>query len=303
MDFSKHDQFGNFLYAFGDDVPAGIISGEDVLPLEDSGNLSGIFMLSDSLLLGYDIIWKSYHPDFVAAGWRQNANPFPMALWNARTGKKRSTLHGLHMGSPRGAKLIDDRRLITWARDFQVFLWDIETGERLAEFTTPVLTDEHGYSAVTSRNGESFTADDWLNYIEGQSVSGFNVTIYLKTDPDAPQNRCGPYNGLSGKDVVPRRYQPNQGKSLDNSDLMRRMRDLEEVEASYATQFRLSDGRFGVGGATHGAWEQVFVWDGLKDLSILIPNRLDTNCKIDGEVDPNTIRIVDDADIYLFKDI
>ena len=40
MDFSKHDQFGNFLYGFGDDVPAGLIVGsgydESVLPLEDS---------------------------------------------------------------------------------------------------------------------------------------------------------------------------------------------------------------------------------------------------------------------------
>ena len=307
MDFSKHDQFGNFLYGFGDDVPAGLIVGsgydESVLPLEDSGHLTNIFMLSETLLLGYDVIWKSYHPEFVATGWRQSANPFPMSLWDAKTGKKLTTLRGLHMGAPRGAKLLDDTRLITWARDFRVCVWDIETGERSAEFTTPILTGEHGYAIVTSRNGETYSAEDWLNYIEGQSAPGFNVTIYLKPDPDGPQVRCGPFKGLIGKDTAIYRYEQDQQQPIDSRGLMRRMQDLEAVEASYSTQFRLRDGRFGVGGATHGAWEQIFIWDGLRDLSILVPNRLDTNCKINGEIAPNTIRIDDDTTIYTFEGI
>ena len=303
MDFSKHDQFGNFLTHFEEGIPSGIIDADDsVIPLEDSDGLTGIFMLSDTLLLGYDVIWKSYHPDFVAAGYQQS-DSFPMALWDAKTGKKLTTLQGFHMGSPRGATLLDKRRLVTWARDFRVFIWDTKTGERIGALTSPILTDEDGYAVVSSRNGEHYSAKDWQDYIDGRGAPGFNVTIHLKPDPDGQQEQCGPFKGLEGEKTTIRPYRPDPQQPIDHRDLMRRIQDLEGAEAGYSTPFRLKDGRMGVGGTTHGAWEQVFIWDGLKDLSILVPKRLDTNCEIDGEIASNTIRINNYSETYIFEDI
>ncbi len=303
MDFSKHDQFGNFLTHFDEGIPSGIIDADDrVTPLEDSSDLTGIFMLSDTLLLGYDVIWKSYHPDFVAAGYQQS-DSFPMALWDAKTGKKRITLQGLHTGSPRGAKLLDETRLITWARDFRVFVWDLQTGERIDTLTSPILTDEDGYAVVSSRNGERYSAKDWQDYLEGRGAPGFNVTIYLKPNPDGQHEQCGPFKGPEGQNTTIRRYTSAPAQQIDHRDLMRRIQDLEGVEAGYSTPFRLKDGRMGVGGTTHGAWEQIFIWDGLKDLNILIPKSLGTNCEINGEIAPNTIRIDNYSETYIFEDI
>ncbi|MCG8490836.1 MAG: hypothetical protein MI743_04415 [Sneathiellales bacterium] len=285
-------------------VPAGLVQPDNnVLSLEESGDISGMFMLDDRLLLGYDIIWKSYHPEFVAAGYKRSSSSFPMAIWDAKTGEKLLTLKGFHTGSPRGAKKLDENRLITWARDFRVFLWDMETGEPLAAFTSPVHLDEKGYAIVSSRNGEDYSADDWVAYMEGRGAPGFNVTHYMQPVPAGEQLKYGPFEGHEGKGTTIRRYELDIAKHIDHRDLLLRLQDLEGAEAGYSTPFRMEDGRFGIGGATYGTWEQVFVWDGVKDLIILFPKRLYVDCEIVGEIAPNTVRIDEGSEIYVFKDI
>ncbi|MCB1682373.1 MAG: hypothetical protein KDI65_10630 [Alphaproteobacteria bacterium] len=304
MNFSDHDQRGDLLVHDDDNIPAGlVVSGDSIIPLEDSGRITNGIVLNDKLILGYDIVWKCYRPEFVAAGYRLTLPPYPMALWDAGTGKKLTTLQGLHTGSIRGAKLLDDKHMITWARDFRVFVWNTETGERTEKFTTPVLTDQDGYAIVSSRNGEDYSPEDWQDYIEGRGAPGFNVTIYLKPDPHGEQYGLGPFNGLTGDDRSIRGYAPDQHEPIDHTDLLRRVQDLEGAEAGYSTPFRLNDGRLGIGGATYGAWEQVFIWDGLKDLTILIPCSMDINCRIDGEIAPNTIRIDNETETYTFENI
>lgn len=305
IDFSRHDQVGNFLSHFEYGVPAGLVQPDNtVLSLEESGDISGIFMLDDRLLLGYDIIWKSYHPGFVAAGYKQSASPFPMAIWDAKSGEKLLTLKGFHTGSPRGAKKLDEKRLVTWARDFRVFLWDMETGEQLAAYTSPVHLDEKDHAIVSSRNGEDYSAGDWIAYMEGRGAPGFNVTHYMQPVPEGPQEQSGPFKGLEGNTgLTLQPYEQDREQPIDHRDLMRHVQDLEGAEAGYSTPFRLKDGRFGIGGTTYGAWEQVFVWDGAKDLVILFPKRLYLDCEIVGEIAPNTVRIDEGSEIYVFKDI
>ena len=306
MNFLSHEQYGNLLLHDDDDVPAGIILSEgQIVSLEDSGHVNRAIMFGGAFVLGYDVIWKSYHPKFVAAGYghRHAKVPFPMAIWDAQTGRKLATLQGLHTGSLRGVKLLDDKRLITWARDFRVFVWDINTGECLGKYTTPVFVDQGGYAIVSSRNGEDYSAEDWLDYIAGHAHPGFNVTIDLKPDPNGEHEQLGPFKGVEGKETTIRRYELDELQPLDHRNLLRQIRDLEDAEAGYSTPFRLRDGRIGIGGTTYGAWEQVFVWDGLKDLSILVPRDLDVNCHIDGEIAPNTIRINNDEETYTFEDI
>jgi len=305
IDFSRHDQVGNFLSHFEYGVPAGLVQPDNnVLPLEESGAISGIFMLDDRLMLGYDAIWKSYHPGYVAAGYQQASSPYPMAIWDTKTGEKFLTLKGLHTGTPRGAKKLDDKRLVTWARDFRVFLWDLETGERLGAFTTPVHLDEKGHAIVSSRNGEDYSPEDWIAYMEGRGASGFNVTHYMQPVPEGPQEQCGPFKGLEGKaELTLQPYEQDREQPIDHRDLMLHMQDLEGAEAGYSTAFRLQDGRIGVGGATFGAWEQVFIWDGGKDLIILLPKTLYMGTEIIGEIAPNTVRVDNETEIYMFKDI
>ena len=304
MEFLNHEQYGNLLLHYDDNVSAGIvISEEQAVPLEDSGHINCVFMFGGGFVLGCDLIWKCYHPKFVAAGYRRARESFPMALWDAQTGRKLTTLQGLHTGSLRGVKRLDDKRLITWARDFRVFVWDIRTGECLGEYTTPVLIDQEGYAIVSSRNGEDYSAEDWLDYIGGCGKPGFNVTIYLKSDPDGQQDQLGPFKGVEGRETMIRRYEPDDRQLLEHRNILHRIQDLEGAEAGYSTPFRLKDGRIGIGGTTYGAWEQVFVWDGLRDLSILVPGRLNVDCQIDGEIAPNTIRINNHTETYTFEDI
>ena len=67
MDFSSHEQHGNLLVHDDDGIPAGFkISDEQIISFEDRGYINNLIMLGDAFVLGYDIIWKCYHTEFVA---------------------------------------------------------------------------------------------------------------------------------------------------------------------------------------------------------------------------------------------
>ena len=297
MDFSDHGRRGRFLVSFDDERAAGFLAEDgQVITLESSGEVHDFFTLGKGLALGDALIWKSYVPEFVAAGWRMGKTPFPMALWDLHSGKKLTDLQGVHAGSLRGALRVDEKTLITWGRDFRVFLFDIESGEQIETFTTPVTINADGHAIVSSGNGEHYSIQNWTDYIAGKGAPGFNIAIRQMPKPNGDQTALAPISGPRGDGADIHKYRWN---GEDKTALLRLFRELEGVEAGYSTSFLMGDGRVVIGATSYGAWESAFIWDGARDLTILIPGAMDANARL--AVHGDNVIVSSGAGDYVFS--
>ena len=301
--YSEHERRGKFLISHETDTPMAVaVEVGHAIELKGSEFTFDLIAIDGNLVLGYDLIWQCYERNFLAVYYQEYERNFPMALWDAQTGRFLTALKGLHTGSLRGAKRLDEHRLITWARDFRVFVWSIETGDLLATYSTPILVDDDCFAIVSSRNGENFSAAQWLGYFQGQSHPGFNVTIVLKPDTDNRQIQLGPFSGGVGDGRDIQGYHPNE-TPINHTNLINRLCDLEHVEAGYSTVLQLPDGRFCIGSTTYGAWEQAFVWDGVRNLTILFPGRMNVCTELRVATDTNTVYIDTEPDTYRFENV
>lgn len=116
------------------DECAFIRKDESFIALESSHAINRYIMMPNDLLLGYNFIWQAFDDHH----WQRmrHKDAYQCGLWDLKTGKRLAELKGKHIGSPLGAQILDDKRLITWGDDFLLNVWDRNTGECLE--TMPV---------------------------------------------------------------------------------------------------------------------------------------------------------------------
>lgn len=289
MDISNHHCEGRFFLPWGlDNQSAAYLDNQDrIVELQNSEEVWRLFDLGNGSALGYDISWKCYLPEFVAAGWRKSAYPYQMSVWDLRTGKQTLSLDGTHFGEVKGAELINSHHLLTWGRDYQARLWDYRNGRLLDVFPLPLASDENSFALISCDHFGLLSNTQRASFAYERNRPSPNVQIYAMVAPGQPQLDYGrfPGNYLGDKSILQQHVQ--------NSDLspVNWIVDMQGAEAGYSTVSSMRDGRMVIGGSTYGADGYVYVWDGLCDLTILLPGRASINFEIAGEVEANRIEM------------
>ncbi|NNE56308.1 MAG: hypothetical protein HKN32_09825 [Flavobacteriales bacterium] len=301
--FDYHDENGPFLIP--DDFRnepmknCGYRHARDqIVELRESQDVLYFFPLSDELALGEEVPWKMYDSDLFQPNWTQPTREGPLALWNLHTGDRLTTLQGYHLGQLRGARLLNDSRLVTWARDFLLRVWDLNTGTQQDVIPLPAAVDETGTPIVTSRTCSEWSDKELKSYLALDSqYPSFAVTLMIKAKQSA---RIESFD-LTTKTATGVTY-----RSVDRDQGIHRIptpfRELEDAEAGYSDSVVLVDGRLLIGGITHGALEHTYVWDGGLALIILYTslNYFD-NFKIDGELEPGVVQLSDATQSVTFN--
>lgn len=127
------------------DICVFIRKDESFIELEDSHAINSYIQMPDDLLLGYNYIWRCF--DDYPWRYQKYEDAYQCGLWDLKTGNRLLELKGMHIGTVLGAQILDDKRLITWADDFLINVWDRNTGEclknipvgidKLADYTRP----------------------------------------------------------------------------------------------------------------------------------------------------------------------
>lgn len=275
-------------------------NGELIIELQDSTDIKRFYVLKNSLILGHEWVWFCYHPAFIQRGVRPGERKGPIVLWDAQTGKQLRTLKGFHYTDElRGAQLLSDNRLITWARDFLIYIWDVNSGELSEKLPQPALLNEEQILIVSSRSFASLTDQQRKSYVNNCDRLSFNVKLMIKAGSESQCEILGPYSrpvpeGMSFKNFLILKHDP-YAFSFNQ--------ELEYAEKGYSTHLRMDDGRFVFGGTTYGATGYVYIWDGGLNLTILYCGQHSCNFEIDGEIKPGVIQVRDYDRIMIFEDV
>lgn len=156
----------------GDDC-AFIRKDESFIELESSHAINRYIQMPDDLLLGYNFIWRAFD-DYP---WRRlkHDDAYQCGLWDLKTGKHLLELKDMHYGSVLGAQILDDKRLITWADDFLINVWDRGTGECLQK--VPVGIDKRADYARPEPDDDKKLESKLF----GQQIKEANAASHQKT--------------------------------------------------------------------------------------------------------------------------
>lgn len=289
MDTSNHHIEGRFFLPWGHDgLPAAYVDDQDcIVELQNSEDVWRLFDLGNGYALGYDISWKCYLPEFVAAGWKKSPYPYQMSVWDLRTGERTLSLKGLHFGEVKGAELIDSHRLLTWGRDYQARLWDYHTGKSIDVFPLPLASDEKGSALISCDRFGLLSQAQRASFVSEKNLTSPNVQIYAMVGPGQSQLD---YGRFAGSQLETESISQQHAQHAERSPVQW-IEDMQGAEAGYSTVHSMQDGRMILGGCTYGACGYVYIWDGLFDLTILLPGRASVNFEIAGEVETNRIEM------------
>ena len=301
--FDRHERHGKFLVNHRwEDLPtnnAGYVVGEDkIVELRDSEDASRFFQLTNHLALGEEIVWKGYDSAFLTPKWVQPTRVGPLALWDLQSGERVQTLAGYHLGALRGARLLDGHRLVTWARDLLLRVWDIRNGELREVMPLPAVLDESARPIVSSRSCSDWTNQQFEAYLTGGDENlRFAVTLMIQTEQ---ASRIEAYGSKGGDSQFFERYIFQRDAEFHS--IPPPFRELENAEAGYSDSVVLADGRLLIGGITYGAKDHTYVWDGGLELTILYTSLNDfANFNIDGEIAPGVIQLSNSTTAMTFN--
>lgn len=291
--FDYHDIQGQFLIPddFRDEPMKNCgyrHSNDQIVELKDSQDVLYFYPLRGDLALGEEVVWQQYDSAFLTPQWVQPTHAGPLALWNLSTGERLVTLQGYHLGHLRGARLLDDNCLVTWARDFLLRVWDIENGTQREVIPLPAALDKAGTPIVNSRTCTGWTNAQFEAYLQGDSQhASFAVTSMVNTEQAM---RIASFDRPSKMPINVTQH------IFDRDQVFHRIpapfQELENAEAGYSDSVVLSDGRLLIGGITYGSPDHTYVWDGGLQLLILYTSLNDgANLEIDGEVAPGVIQL------------
>lgn len=291
--FDHHNTQGMFLIADnfhdGPTKNCGYRHGQDqIVELEASQDVLYFYPLSSDLALGEEVIWQRYDAAYLTPDWVQPTQTGPLALWNLSTGTRLVTLQGYHLGHIRGARLLDDNRLVTWARDFLLRVWDVQTGIQQEIVPLPAALDQAGTPIVSSRTCTDWTDAQFEAYLMGNTQPlSFAVTLMIKTEQ---ATRTESFARAAREPVAFTQHVFERDRASHH--IPEPFQELEGVEASYSDSVVLSDNRLLIGGITYGSPNHTYVWDGGLQLLILYTSLNDgANLEIDGELAPGVIQL------------
>lgn len=294
--FENHDRHGPFLIQRDMHVEPPSSNAAFVRPdgfaieLQDSCDAWYFFQISDNLAIGAELSWRGYDPTFIASGYPKQKHPGPIAIWDTHTGQRIRTLNGFHYGELRGAQLTSDGQLITWARDFLVHIWDIDTGQNIGTVPLPATLDQQNIPIVSSRIFTDWTDDQRRQYIEEKNSLSFCITLMVQGKASPRTEKYGPYKIPRPTAIGYEKYTFPHDQTVHR--IPSPFRELEDIEAGYSSSFVLNDGRLVIGGTTYGAKDHVYVWDGGLNLTILLSSLCyDCNFEIDGEIRPGVVQL------------
>ncbi|XOV82128.1 MAG: hypothetical protein ACFHXK_14840 [bacterium] len=254
------------------------------IELSESAGVSQVFELTGELALGVDQHWRSYHPDFVAAGSRLGRASGAMGIWNIENGSLERSLVGFHYGEVLGAEFDGHSRILTWGRDYVLRVWNFATGACIQTSPLPLWSDEDDVSYLSASGFRDLTASDRWRYADEEHLPALNVEHIWKPTDCIGQSSFIVSARAAEKQKAPRRWSVSEG----GHGWIFGIRDIRDVEAGYSSAMRLADGRLCAGGTTYGTSGYFYVWDGLFELQILhIPPS--DNMTLVGEVAPNEI--------------
>lgn len=255
--------------------------------LVESEDMSRFVDLGNGTALGYDRIWQRYFPEFQQAGWRSNTSRAQMAIWALDTGRPILSLGGMHLGDLQGAEMLSETLLLTWGRDYLARIWNTQTGELVDVVTLPLGQSEHNSAIVSCRYFTDLSKNDRAQFIRQPHKLSPNVQIFTMVAPDTAQLDYGFFPGVqTGVNASARLHPPFEELSAPNW-----IGDMQNAEGSYSTTHILRDGRRVTGGTTYGASGIVYDWDGLFDLTLLLPSQARECFTIFPEVQPNVIEM------------
>lgn len=302
-DHSQHRQHGNFLTSDWWELPAWYApAAAEPVRLEHSAGIGfyNFFEFGDRMVLGVERSWKNFRSEFLNEGWKRPLVPEPMAIWDTRTGERNRFLRGHHFGNVRGAELLEDGRLITWGRDHLVRVWDLSTGVCTDILPLPLWPHPADRRAVLSCTMfAEMKPSEKLRYINTSHLPSPDVRIDWIVKPGGKQYSFKYATRSEKRQNVVKPWSPNTDQHVDH-----RIWDLDGAEGGYSDWFITSTGRLCGGGTTYGSTGQFYVWDGNRELRILFVGLHCVSTHLLGEVEPNTITIVeagvDSDDTYKF---
>gem|GEM_PF-501797 len=304
-DYTGHRQQGNFLTDSFSEKPAWFVppSQEPVL-LQDSAEFSKFFELGDGTALGVDHHWQCFRQEFLEAGFRRPLVRAQMALWDLETGRRLCFLNGHHLGAVCGAETIENKRLMTWGRDYLIRIWCRDTFECVEVLPLPLFADPLKQEAMLStKKFSKLSRSEKKRYISERHLPAPDVRIDWIVAPGMAQHHYECLVETRKDQSTVKRWLPSVDREGDHG--AHRILDVEGVEAGYSTWKLLADGRLVGGGTTYGTSGYIYVWDGLYDVRILQPARASINMVLSGEVLPNVIETkelasMDTEDVYRF---
>lgn len=290
--FFHHDRHGRFLIPdFFNEQPmknCGYLNTEeDIVELEDSQGVDAFFPLTTNVALGEKRFWKSHDPAFLKTEMEQPIHRGPLALWDLVSGRRLLTLDGYHLGTLHGAQLLRDGRLLTWARDFLICIWNADTGDLVETTPMPIVLDSNNTPIVSSRMYSKWLNAEREKFVTDRNGSAFSITLIVKT---AQAERIEHYAppGYRPYPVVRQVFARDQPHHRSAPNFM----ELENAEAGYSDSVVLADGRLFVGGISYGAKDHFYLWDGGRELTILLTDINDRgSLRIDGEVSPGVVQV------------
>ena len=250
----------------------------DYVELAASGALANVAFLNDRLLLG-ERFGFLYSDPVLTGGAPTEPH---LSIWDRDSGEILVDLSG-HFGEILGWQWHGEGKLLTWARDFLIRLWDVETGAQLDAFALPREWD--GLPAINLLDSRSFCRwpqDLRRRYVE-HGRSALKVW-HLLIGPDAEETALrGPYGHPASDQKTPETA-PRTGC----------FQELRYEERAYAEATTLSDGRLLAAPATYGACGCCYVWDQADRLLLLLGRPLN-GVMFYGleEAEPGVLRIKD----------
>ncbi|MEE4281785.1 MAG: hypothetical protein V2I41_07570 [Pseudomonadales bacterium] len=279
---------GPFSFSFESDEPAAYIRphGQAVV-LEGSEDLSGLIDLSNGFALGYDRIWQCYLPEFQRAGWQSRPSGTQMGIWDLNTGRHINFLQGMHLVDVQGAQMIDKEHLLTWGRDYLARTWNFESGDLIEVFALPLGRSEGNGALISCQEFANLSAPERIQFVQQRYLPSPDVQIYAMVTPGSAQLDYGLFPGVQPAAHTGIPLHPPFAELSAPSWV----NDMQGAEAGYSTTHILRDGRRLIGGTTYGASGVVYVWDGLFDLTLLLPGKTRECFNILGEVQPGVLEM------------
>ncbi len=263
-------------------------SNGSLVELQSSHDIWDFIRLDATTALGWDISWKCYDPAF--AMHRTPDHTSPLRVWDLQTGRLNVTLDGFHHGEVRGAQLVNNRELITWARDFLIRRWNLETGRLLETIPLPTELDDSGIPIVNSRLFGQWSPRRREQYVSTRAEVSFRVTLMTQSDSEDVVTVSGPFENTSSSNQPINRLTVPEGRLTRPRP--KQFQELENIEAGYSDAFGMQNGGLLIGGTSYGANDHVYVWDGGLNLVILISSlSFCGDFEIDGEVSPGVVGV------------
>ncbi len=167
---------------FEGDECAFIRKDESFIALENSHAINRYIQMPDNLLLGYNFIWRAF--DNYPWRYQKYDNAYQCGLWDLKTGKQLLELKDMHFGSVLGAQILDDKRLITWADDFLINVWDRSTGECFQKI--PVGIDKRAdYKYPKPDDDEKLKSKLWGQKIDETNAASHQKILERMNEKDA----------------------------------------------------------------------------------------------------------------------